>query len=182
MADKGENKPFTSEQLDSMSFEDRLKYYNDAEVVDITNGLKHLIHDSDEFLQFISSEELMDQGRIPILGMKDGTIWMVGHSAAHGRYEHRSILTSLEKETGDVQFSTSLEGINSTPKEPFLEIKATKEEGYFKPNDVVKVQIGKGSDLSVRGIMYPGANKDLEKIFGDIPGLDIHLAYGMGQD
>ncbi|GEM_PF-5890198 len=172
--DKQELMDIVSDDLDNMSFSERLTYYKKEEVVDITGGLRHLVHDSNEFIEFVT--EMLDDGqpRFPILGMKDGRVLMVGHSPRSGRYAHGEILNIIGKKIGDVDYSTSMEGIYSAAEAPYLELKITKDAGYFKAGSLVKIQLRRGSDL--QGNISFDMKSDLQQIFGGID--DVKICYG----
>lgn len=175
MNEAQEVRVLTSEMLDSMSFEDRVEYYKQAGVVEITGGLRHLTHDSNELLLFI--QDMLDQNnvqsRFPMLAMKDGSIWMVGHEPSNGKHAHGSILRELGKTESDVDYSVSLEGMGSEP--PYLEIIPTEDVGYYKKDRVVRVKIGTRADLPVRGPSFNDSHrsKELDNLFSGIDGVTI---------
>ncbi len=173
-----DNEPqFSPDTLDSMSFEERTKYFLNQPVIDVTDGLHHLTHTSNELYELIQTlVEERNSGRLPILGTKDNKVWMIG--GAVRRFEHAEIMRQkgIESPT-DVTFSTSLAGISTDPiQAPCLVLTGVEDGRFFGTGDKSYIPLGKGSDLhGVKGISFPEDKLLIEKIFGQIKGVDLKL-------
>lgn len=161
----------TNNELSKMSFKERLAYFDSREIIEITDGLHHLLPDSADLFELIIS----DHARLPILGMKDGRMFMIGGAAK--RVEHMTILKKLEKKPEDVEFATSIEGTDNNARPPYLELTFGRDGEFIKNGDGNKAILGKhGTDISgIPTISGEDGRQKLEKIFGSINGLKIKL-------
>ena len=182
MAEDNEKDLFTTEQLDFMSFQDRLNYYKSQKVIDISQGLNHLLHDSAELMAFMTTDFVMQQGRITFIGTKDNKIYMLGHDNA--AYTHAAVLANANIDPKDVSFSTSIEGRDNKLL-PHIKVVANRDEGeLIRKGDEMLINLGRGSDtmgLKVsQGVMNENGLKNLTKIFGDIEGTEFHIPIDWG--
>lgn len=163
--------------IKNLPFQDRLKYFNSQDVVDISNGMSTLIRNSDELMDFTINKliEAPNQSRFPILGFKDGTILMLG--GKNERFEHRQILLASGMSLGDIQFATGMEGLDSSAEMPYLELTASREVQYMKPGDKTRIYLAKDTDMNVPGgssIANQRGVQFLEKVFGNMEGVTVN--------
>ena len=174
MADKQETTHFTSYELDSMSSRDRFDYFFSQKVIDITNGLSHLIHNADEF--FDLHWQILESGRggrLPILYLKDGRIFMSG--GASYRFSHQQLLKNLNLPESDVLYALSSEGMQSNAPVPYLELKALEDGEIFKKRNISRISIRTTSDMFFHLADIPDNKGEeiLTKIFGNITGAEL---------